>query len=98
LVVEIPDTSTTTRGQLCPDTRFPSDSRAISADFRAISADFRVISADFRAIFVVIMAGGKPGQVLLVKADNGELQGSKPGAGLELARPKQHDIPVITPH
>jgi hypothetical protein len=83
-VVEIPDTSTTTRGQLCPDTRFPSD--------------FRAISADFRAIFVVIMAGGKPGQVLPVKADNGELQGSKTGAGLELARPKQHDIPVITPH
>ena len=33
-------------------------------------------------------AGCKPGQVLLVKADKGGLQGSKPGAGLELARSK----------
>ena len=32
-------------------------------------------------------AGCKPGQVLLLKADKGELQGGRPGAGLELVRP-----------
>ena len=40
-------------------------------------------------------AGCKPGQVLLVKADNGELQGNKPGAGLDKPDQSNTDIPLI---
>ena len=40
-------------------------------------------------------AGCRPGQVLLVKADNGELQGNKPGAGLDKPDQSNTDIPLI---